>query len=230
MRSRMLVFAAAMALALLPARAARAAETLESVLHKLDVAAANFHTTSADFEFDAVTTSPIYDKDVQKGTTFYKREGTTFQMAAHIREVNGRPVPKTYTYSRGVFQLYEKLSNQVTTLTKLNQFQSWFMLGFGAGGKDLAEKWEIKYLGPEKLDGIVTQKLELVAKDATIRKNIQKVTVWMDTDRGISLQQVFDEGQGQSLTCHYVNIKFNQPLSADEFTFKTDKQTRFIKQ
>lgn len=230
MRSRMLVFAAAMALALLPARAARAAETLESVLHKLDVAAANFRTTSADFEFDSVTTTPIYDKDVQKGTAFYKREGTTFQMAAHIREVNGRPVPKTYTYSRGVFQLYEKLPNQVTTLSKLSQYQSQFMLGFGASGKELAEKWQIKYLGPEKMDGITAQKLELVAKDPAIRKNIQKVTVWMDTDRGISLQQVFQEGQGQTLTAHYVNIKLNQPVSPDEFTFKTDKQTRFIKQ
>lgn len=230
MRSKMLVFAAAMAFALLPARGARAAETLDTVLHKLDVAAANFHTTSADFEFDSVSTLPIYDKDVQKGTTFYKREGTTFQMAAHIREVNGRPVPKDYTYSGGVFRLYEQKPNQVTTLTKLNQYQSWFMLGFGASGKDLADKWQIKYLGPEKFDGLTTQKLELVAKDATVRKNIQKVTVWMDTDRGISLQQIFDEGQGQTLTCHYQNIKLNQPLTADVFTFKTDKQTRFIKQ
>jgi outer membrane lipoprotein-sorting protein len=230
MRSKMLVFAAAMALALLPLREARAAETLESVLHKLDVAATNFHTTSADFQFDSVTTVPIYDKDVQKGVTFYKREGSSFQMAAHIREVNGKSVPKTYTYSRGVFQLYEKLPNQVTTLSKLNHFQSWFMLGFGASGKELAEKWQIKYLGPEKIDGITTQKLELVAKDATVRKNVSKVTVWMDTEKGISLQQVFDEGQGQSLTCHYMNIKLNQPLSADDFTFKTDKQTRFIKQ
>lgn len=230
MRLRKLVIAALIALALLPVRAAFAAETLESVLQKLDTAAANFHTTSADFEFDSVSTMPIYDKDVQKGTTYYKRDGSAFQMAAHIREVNGRPVPKFYTYSRGVFQLYEKLPNQVTTLSKLSHYQSWFMLGFGASGKELAEKWQIKYLGPEKIDGVTTQKLELVAKDATIRKNIQKVTVWMDTERGVSLQQVFDEGQGQTLTCHYWNIKLNQPLAAEDFAFKTDKQTRFIKQ
>jgi outer membrane lipoprotein-sorting protein len=80
------------------------------------------------------------------------------------------------------------------------------------------------------MDGVTTQKLELVAKDPNIRKNIPKVTVWMDTDRGVSLQQVFDQGQGQSRTCHYTNIKVNQDLPGDAFSFKTDKQTRFVSQ
>jgi outer membrane lipoprotein-sorting protein len=227
---RKLVFAASMMLFLLPVRAAFAADDLDKVLRRLDAASANFHTTSADFEFDTVTTQPIYDKDVQKGTAYYKREGQTFQMAAHIGDVNGRPVPKVVVLSGGAIKLYEKLVNQVTTLTKFSQYQSWFMLGFGASGKELEEKWNIKYLGPEKMDGVTTEKLEMVAKDPTVRKNIPKVTLWMDADRGVSIQQVFDQGQGQSRTCHYTNIKLNQALVADAFTFKTDKQTRFITQ
>ena len=51
------------------------------------------------------------------------------------------------------------------------------------------------------MDGVKTDKLELVAKDPTVRKNIPKVTIWMDTDRGVSLKQVFDEGQGQTRIC-----------------------------
>jgi outer membrane lipoprotein-sorting protein len=231
--SKKLVLAATILLALLPARAVYAADDLNSVLRKLDAAAANFHTTSADFEFDSITKVPIPDEDIQKGTTYYKREGKTFQMAAHIKEVNGKDVPKVYTYTNGVFQLYEKLPNQVTTLKKLDQYQSWFMLGFGASGKDLEEKWDIKYLGPETIDGKVTQKLQLVAKDATVRKNIPMVTVWMDTDNAVSVKQEFDEGQGQLLKCHYFNIKVNQPhsLPSDAFTLpKLDKQTRFVTQ
>ena len=77
---------------------------------------------------------------------------------------------------------------------------------------------------------MTTEKLELVAKDASVRKNIVKVTIWMDTERGVSLQQVFDEGQGQSRTCHYTNIKVNQSLPSDAFTLKTDRQTRFMTQ
>jgi hypothetical protein len=62
-----------------------------------------FRSTSADFEFDSIETDPIYDKDVQKGTVYYERKGAAFQMAAHITEDNGKPAPKVYTYSGGVF-------------------------------------------------------------------------------------------------------------------------------
>ncbi len=217
-------------MALLPARAATAADDLDSTLRKLDAAAANFHTTSAEFEFDSITSEPIYDKDVQTGTTFYERKDGNFQWSAHIREVNDKPVPKIVVLSGGKLKLYEKVSNQVTTLSKLGQYESWFMLGFGASGKDLESKWNMKYLGAEKIDGVTTQKLELVAKDASVRKNIVKVTIWMDTERGVSLQQVFDQGPGQSRTCHYTNIKVNQSLPSDAFTLKTDRQTRFVTQ
>jgi len=223
-------FAALLVVALLPARAVIAAETLDSVLKKLDASSANFHTTSADFEFDTVSTLPIYDEDIQTGVTYYKRDGQTFQWGAHIDHVNGKPVPKVVVLSGGSLKLYEKLANQVTTITKLSQYQSWFMLGFGAGGQELAEKWDIKYLGSEKIDSVNTEKLELVAKDANVRKNILKVTIWMDVDRGVSLKQLFDQGHGQSRTCHYTNIKVNQPVASDAFTFKTDKQTRFVTQ
>jgi outer membrane lipoprotein-sorting protein len=128
-----------------------------------------------------------------------------------------------------VVRLYEQLIDQVTTLTKLSQYESWFMLGFGASGKDLEQKWEIKYLGSETLlDGktsVKTEKLELVPKDPAIRKNLPKVTVWMDTERGISLKQVYDQGQGQTRVAVYFNIKVNQALPAGAFTFKTTSKT-----
>lgn len=229
-QSRRLIFAFLLALAVLPARSAFAADDLQTVLRKLDKASENFHTTSADFEFDTVTTLPIYDKDVQKGVVYYKRDLHNSQMAAHIEQINGRAVPKVVVSSGGTIKLYEKKINQVTILTKFSQYQSWFMLGFGASGKELEEKWNIKYLGAEKIDGITTDKLEMTAKDPVVRKNIQKLTLWMDSERGVSVQQLFDQGQGQTRTCRYTNIKMNQKLPSDAFTFKTDKQTRTITQ
>jgi outer membrane lipoprotein-sorting protein len=228
-QGRKLVVAALMAALLLAARAAGATPAEEkakdAVLRRLDVAAANFHSTSADFEFDAVETDPIPDKDVQKGTVYYERKGNSFQMAAHIHELNGKIASKVYSYTRGVFNLYEKLTNQVTRFSKVSQYESYLMLGFGASGKDLEQKWDIKYLGPEVIDGVKTDKLEMVAKDPAVRKNIPKVTIWLDTERAVSLKQVFEEGPGQYRVCFYFNFKTNQPLPADAFTFKTDKQT-----
>jgi outer membrane lipoprotein-sorting protein len=227
---RKLVFAASMALLLLTARAAFAAPADEKdrVLRRLDEAARNFHATSADFQFDSVETDPIYDKDTQRGTVYYKRAGSTFQMAAHINEHNGKPSPKIYGFSGGVFRLFEIGLNQVTTYKKASRFESYVMLGFGASGRELADKWEIKYLGPETLSGVKTEKLELFAKDPAVRKIFPRVTIWVDAERGVSLKQVFDEGPGQYRVCVYFNFKFPQSLPADTFTLKTDKKTTFV--
>jgi len=223
---RKLVITAFLAL-LLPVPGAFA-DDLEGVLRKLDAAAARFQSTTADFEFDSTQTDPVPDTDVQKGIVYYDRKGNAFQMGVHINEVNGKPVPKIITVSGGVFKLYEQLPNQVTTSSKVSKYESYLVLGFGASGKDLQQKWNITYLGSETLNGIKTDKLQLIAKDPQVLKLFPKVVIWIDPSRGVSLKQFFDEGQGQSRTCIYSNIKVNQPLPADAFTFKTDSKTQFI--
>jgi outer membrane lipoprotein-sorting protein len=226
-----LVFAAA-ALALLPARAGLAApqDDLKGILDRLNVAAANFHSTSADVEFDTIETDPVPDTDVQKGVVYYDRKDNAVRMGVHMTEHNGKPSGKAYTYIGGVFKLFEPSANQVTTYAKAGKWESYVILGFGASGRDLQAKWDIKYLGPETLNGIKTEKLELVAKDPDVRKNLTKVTVWVDPDRAVSLKQVFILSSTSSYVCHYSNFKFNQSIPADAFTFKTDHQTQLRSQ
>jgi outer membrane lipoprotein-sorting protein len=228
MHSRKLIFAVLLLLDLLPARAAFAADELKSVLSRLDAASANFHTTSADVEFDTIQTEPIYDKDVQKGEAYYKREGHSFQMAAHINEVNGRQSAKVYTYSAGKVLFFDPQANQERVLDA-TKYESYLLLGFGASGKELADKWQIKYDGQETVDGVKTDKLELIAKDPNLLKLLPKVTIWLDTDRAVSLKQVFDEGQGTSRTCIYSQIKTNQSLPRDAFNLKTNGKTQYIR-
>jgi outer membrane lipoprotein-sorting protein len=55
-----------------------------------------------------------------------------------------------------------------------------------------------------------------------------KVTIWVDPDRGVSLKQVFDEGQGESRVSLYSDIEVNKSLPADAFTFKTDSKTQYV--
>jgi len=96
----------------------------------------------------------------------------------------------------------------------------------------LADKWDIKYIDSEPLaDGktiVVTDKLELVAKNPDVKKLFPKVTIWIDSSRAVSLKQVFDEGQGQSRTCYYSNIKLNPTLPESDFTIKTDSKTQIM--
>jgi len=237
-----LVILSSFALALLPGLAAPPDKRdLKDVLHELDVSAAGFHSTSADVEFDSVQTDPIYEKDIDKGAVEYKRNGKSFKMIVHLREEavdvqNGKPakfkpVPKDLLVSAGRATVYEKLTNQVNT-KDASKFESYAILGFGASGSELANKWEIKYLGSESMsDGktnIATDKLELVAKDPDVKKLIQKVTIWIDPARAVSLKQVFDEGQGSSKTCNYSNIKLNPTLPDSDFSIKADSKNQIV--
>lgn len=229
MYSSKFAIAAVFALALVSAPAAFASGDLATTLSKLDAAAARFHTTSADFQFETVQTQPVPDTETQTGVVYYERNGTAFHMGVHIEKVDGQPAQKTVVCCQGgIIKLYEKAIDQVTTLSKLSQYESWFMLGFGASGNEMAAKWNITDQGPEALDGVQTEKLVLVPKDPAVLKNVPKVTVWMDLNRGISLKQVFDEGQGQYRTCTYTNIKMNQSLPAGAFTLTTDKTTTYV--
>jgi outer membrane lipoprotein-sorting protein len=103
------------------ASAAAPPDDLKNVLHRLDVAAANFHSTSAHFEFDTNTSYPIPESDVQKGVVYYDRKGSGFEMGMHIDQINGKPVPKVIVISGGVFKMYEQLVDQVTTSKKVGK-------------------------------------------------------------------------------------------------------------
>jgi outer membrane lipoprotein-sorting protein len=222
-----IVFAAALSLAFLPSRPALAApqDDLKSVLARLDAAALNFRTTSADVEFDSIETDPIPDTDVQKGVVYYERKSGAVSMGVHMSEHNGKPSGKAYTLFGGTLKLFEPNVNQVTIIAKASKYESYVILGFGASGKDLQAKWDIKYLGSESINGLKTEKLELVAKDPDVRNNLSKVDIWLDPDRAVSLKQVFTLSSTSTYICQYSNFKFNQPLPGDAFTFKTNGQT-----
>jgi outer membrane lipoprotein-sorting protein len=228
-QTRNLISVTLIALLAVPGCGAYPGGNLQTTLGKLNQAAKNFRSTSADFEFDTNQTLPVPDTDILKGVAYYKRDGTNFKMAAHIATDNGAPTPKTYTFADGVFRLYEPMIPQVTTFSRASKFAEYVMLGFGASGDELAAKWDITDLGPETIGGVETEKLELLAKDPTVRKNLPKVTIWMDLNRAVSLKQIFDEGQGTTRVCTYTNIKTTQKLLPDsDFTFKPKAGTQFI--
>jgi len=206
------------ALKLFPLRPLHA-EDKAGVLARLDVAAGGFRNATATFEFDSITTEPIPDNDVLTGTAYYERN-SHFQMAAHITGHNGRPTERAYIFSGGTLRVSDTgKEKDAKPYNQANKYESYLMLGFGASGRDLEEKWNIRYLGTEKIGDVVTDKLELIAKDPNVLKLFPKVTIWLDTARAVSLKQVFDEGEGQSRVCTYTNIKVNQPLPKNAFSF-----------
>jgi len=241
MRNRLSFAAAASALALLsaalylPQVSAAAAAPVDDekakVLEHLNQSANTFRSASADVEFDTIETDPVYDKDVQTGIVYYERSNSSVKMGVHLDKHNNRPSAKAYTFVDGVVKLFEPGEDTVTTIAKAEKYQGYIVLGFGASGRDLEAKWNIAYLGSEMLsDGkaqVKTEKLELVPKDPELRKNLLKVTIWIDPERAVSLKQIFTLSPTSSRVCLYSNFKMNQGVPSDAFKFKTDSKTAY---
>jgi outer membrane lipoprotein-sorting protein len=217
-----------LALLMFSARTVFAADDLKSVIAQLNAAAAKFHSASAKLEQVNEMTEPIPDKDVMEGWVYTERKGNAVQLGIHLETENGRPAPRVITVKNGVFSMYEKLTNQVTTSKQGGKIEGYLSLGFGGSGTDLEANWEVTYKGSETMDGVKVAKLDLVPKDPKALQFVRKVTMWIDPERGVSLKQFFDQGQGQSRTVTYTNIKLNQSLPGDAFSFKTDSKTQVI--
>jgi outer membrane lipoprotein-sorting protein len=232
-----LVFTAPLLLLLLlPAQSEVAAQSagssggLQQILEQLDNAARNFRSASADFEEKDIQTVPVPNTDIRSGTIYFEHRGGEVRMAAHVKQFDGQPNGTVYTYNHGVFQLFDPQQNQVTKMQNSANLAGYLSLGFGGSGKQLQEEFEVTFLGQETIDGVKTDKLQLIPKDQRARNLFSKVTIWIDPARDVNLKQVFDEGQGLSRVCTYSNIQMNHSIPSSVFTFKTNKNTQFSTQ
>lgn len=202
------------------------ASSLESVLKKMDAAAASFRSAEADFEWDQYQ-KVVDETDTQKGTIYYRRAGDEIEMMAEIKE----PEPKFVLYKEGKLQVYQPKIEQVMVFSagaKHNEMESYLVLGFGGGGEDLIKTYDVTYLGEERIDNIATAKLELIPKSEKVRNYFAKAFLWIDLSRGISVQQQFFEPQGDRRLAKYSSIRIPAKIGNEVFQLKTNKKTQFV--
>lgn len=199
---------------------------LDCVLKKMDEAAANFHTTQADFVWDQYQ-KVVDETDTQKGTVYYRRSGTQIEMMAEIKD----PDTKYVLYKDGKLQVYQPKIEQVLVYPTSGKgdIESYLVLGFGGSGQDLTKAFDVSYAGEETIGGIGTGKLQLIPKSEKVRNNFfAKALLWIDLARGISLQQQFFQTSGDYRLAKYSAIKVNTKIGNDVFQLKTTKKTQFV--
>jgi outer membrane lipoprotein-sorting protein len=202
------------------------AATLDNVLQKMDAAAANFQTTQADFVWDQYQ-RVVDETDTQKGTVYYRRSGKEIEMMADIKE----PEQKFLLYKDGKLQVYQPKIEQVIQYTagaNHNEIESYLVLGFGGSGQDLKNAFDVTYQGEETIDNIATAKLHLTPKSEKVRNYFTEAFLWIDLNRGISLQQKFMQSQGDYRLAKYSAVKVNAKISNDVFRLKTTGKTKIV--
>ena len=202
------------------------APALNSVLKTMDAAAANFQTTQADFVWDQY--QRVVDvTDTQKGTVYYRRSGKEIEMMAEIKD----PDRKFVLYKGGKLQVYQPKIDQVleyTAGTNHEEIESYLVLGFGGSGQDLKKSFDVTYQGEETVGNIATGKLQLIPKNEKMRSNFQQIILWIDLERGISVQQKLMQSQGDYRVARYSGIRVNAKINNDVFRLKTTSKTKFV--
>ncbi len=194
--------------------------SLPATLARLDAASARFKDAQASFHKDDYL-KLLGDHTPSDGSVYFIRTGSAVEAGFKVNGKNGRIA----TYKNGMLRDYNpgaaNCFNSVDSSQNKGKTESFLTLGFGGSGKDLAAAWTITDLGPETVEGVTTEKLDLVSKDQGVRNNFSKVTLWMDLDRDISIkQQFFAAGTGDINTAVYSNIRLNGKVDTAPFEFK----------
>ena len=199
---------------------------LERVLEAMDKAAGGFRTTEASFVWDQYQ-KVVDETDSQKGKVYYRKSGDGVQMAADISD----PDPKYVLYTDSKIQIYQPRIDQVTvynTGKDRGEIKSYLVLGFGGRGHDMLKSFDVKYLGREKVGTQDAVKLDLVPKSDKVRNNFSHILLWIDEQRGISLQQQLFQPSGDYRLAKYSDIRINQRIPDSVFKLRTTGKTKLV--
>jgi outer membrane lipoprotein-sorting protein len=201
-------------------------DSLDAVLKKMDAAAASFRTTQADFVWEQYQ-KVVDETDTQEGTVYYRRSGKEIEMMAEIK----KPDRKFVLYKDGELKVYQPRIEQVMVHPagkNRAEIESYLVLGFGGSGQDLTKSFDVTYQGSETVNNIATAKLQLVPKSDKLRNTFARIILWIDLQRGISVQQQFFEVQGDYRLAKYSGIRVNEKINNDVFQLKTTSKTQTV--
>ena len=199
---------------------------LERVLTQMDSVAAGFKSAEADFAWDQYT-KVVNETDTQSGKVFFRRSPKQVEMAAQISQ----PSEKVVLYQDTSVRVYEPRIDQVTvynTGKNRAEVESFLVLGFGGRGHDLQKTFDVSFQGYEEAGGVRAAKLNLAPKTSKGKNIFDRIILWIDPARGVSVQQQFFEPQGDYRLAKYSDIKLNQSVPADVFKLKTTGRTKVI--
>jgi outer membrane lipoprotein-sorting protein len=200
---------------------------LERVLVSMDRASESFRTAQADFVWEQFQ-QVVNETDVQKGVIYFRRQSKDVQMAADIRD----PDSKYVLYADEKVRVYQPRIDQITEYSagkNKQDFESFLVLGFGARGHDLLRSFDVSYAGSEQVQGQAAAKLALVPKSDRARGMFNRILLWIDPVRGVSVQQQFLEPSGDFRMCHYSNIKINASQPENAFKLRTTGKTKTVR-
>jgi outer membrane lipoprotein-sorting protein len=188
-----------------------AGQGLDTVLGKMDEAAASFQSLTAHIR-SLKHTDIVKDDSVDEGTIWVKRA----KPKGNARFLIEFAVPDKYyvlvterkaeVYRPKIAQVEEYDVSKYRDLAQ----QVW---PFGTSGRELAARYRITAKGAEAVGGAAAVKLELIPKSEKLAENIPRIEMWISTQYWQPVQQkYYDQTPGDFRLVTYTDVKMNTPV------------------
>jgi outer membrane lipoprotein-sorting protein len=207
------------------------AESLEDILARMDQSARSFRTFSAKIKRIEFTKVLPNDKDETDGVRRLKRvKGETIG----IVEFFGKN-PETIRFAGKTVETYYPNAKRVdvydaSKFGKLGkQADQLLLLGIGVTSADLRRDFDIKAAGAEVIGGKPTTRLELIPKDKDLKKQAEKIELWIPEGESIPVQSRVTLTSGNYDQANYSDVQMNPTLPDSAFELSTKPDVKFVK-
>jgi outer membrane lipoprotein-sorting protein len=190
------------------------AESVDSILSRMDQAAPLFHGMSADIHMITYT-AIIGDKTDENGTFKMQRKAGAVRA---IIDFSGQTDAREIGFLGNIIRMYYpklKMYQDYDVGKNSNVLNQFLLLGFGSSGKELAQSYEISAAGTENVAGVATTKLLLLPKSEGVKQRLSKIEMWIPADAAYPIQQQFYEPSGNYERVTYSNVKLNPSIKGN---------------
>ncbi len=190
------------------------AESVDSILSRMDQAAPLFHGVSADIHMITYT-AIIGDKTDENGTLRMQRKAGTVRA---IIDFSGQTDAREIAFLGNIIRMYYpklKMYQDYDVGKNSNVLNQFLLLGFGSSGKELAQSYEISAAGTENVAGVETTKLLLLPKSEGVKQRLSKIEMWIPANAAYPIQQQFYEPSGNYERVTYSNVKLNPSMKGN---------------
>ena len=194
------------------------AEPLPDVLARMDRAAAEFHSLSAEMkrvQFTAV----LNESSEMDGVVRLRRTKNGTQGIVEFKQ----PEQRTVFINGKQVQIYYPKANNVEiydTSKYTSNMDQILLLGFGTSAAELKKSYDIKDGGVQKISGTDTTRIELTPRSDEMKKLITKIELWIPEGQSNPTRAKFSEPSKNYELVDYSGIKVNPALPESAFAWK----------
>jgi outer membrane lipoprotein-sorting protein len=191
------------------------ADTLADVLARMDHAAGEFRSLSANMKRIQFTAVLSETSEMDGVVRLRRAKGGTVgvidfqQPEQRTIFINGKSVQIFYPKAN-TLEIYDA-SKYAASMDQI------LLLGFGTTSAELKKSYDLKDGGAQKLGLIDTTRIELTPKSADLKKLITRIEMWIPDGQSNPIRVKFNEPSRNYELVDYSDIKPNPPLPDSAF-------------